>query len=622
MKTLKTPKDIKKKSYRPIQNKLFVYFLIFMLIPSVLLAAVFGAAMLKNQININQQSKITSLDKNIQQLNKILTEASHILQTVSDDKAIIDLLMQRSESYEEKLHKDIAVSSILTKTSSYFDKDIQIFIFSADGGLFKSGPFSFSKEEYSEESWYQLILKSDNEVWLDLHENSYVVDCMKKNYISVGMPVKLESNGTILGIALVEVCVNDILFPENNEKTDWISFLYNPNMQMQIENEIVKQYEDEIISVIADSRYESAHSQIFEKAKVISKGIHYWEDSFAEQGTLNYAQYKVFYGNIPVNNWILVSAIPLRNYYSTFFASVCIYLALLCLCVLMAFRISERVAKNVTTPILELKENARSVQEGNFNIEITKNTNDEIGELSEQFGKMVIHIHKLMNEIIEEQEIRRNYELMLLNAQINPHFLYNTLDSLMWMIRIQKLDDAQIMLQSLTNFLKTGLNQGKDIIALKQETENVKSYLSIQKLRYKSKLEYDVFLDTEAENIQIPKLILQPLVENAIYHGIKPKEQGGNISVWSYLHKGTLILKVKDNGIGMNSQELNSLTDDMEAVDVKQRSSYGMVNVNERLQLFFKERYSISIESKPNMGTEVIIRIKNGGTNVQTDYCR
>lgn len=619
MKISKMQKDIKKKGYQTIQNKLFIYFLVFMLIPSIVLTAVFGATMIKSQIRTIQRSKVTSLDQDISHLNKVLTEASHIMQTVSDDKTILDLLMQNSRSTEEQLQKDIAISSILTKTSSYFDENIQVFIFSADGGLFKSSPFSFRKEDYSGEEWYQLIQKSDSEIWLDLHENSYVVDCMKKNFISVGTPVKLKTNGTFLGVMLVEVCVDDILFPQNDDGA-WISFLYNPNTRLRIENEIVKQYEDEKISVISSSQTGADRDKLLEKATRISPGICYWEDTFQEQGILNYSSYKVFYESIPVNSWIFVSAIPLVNYYSTLYTSICVYLALLCLTVLLSFRISERVARNVTTPILELKENAKSVQEGNFDIEIRKTTDDEIGELSEQFGKMITHIRQLMEEIVEEQETRRNYELMLLNAQINPHFLYNTLDSLMWLIRINKLEDAQTMLQALTNFLKTGLNQGKDIITLKQEAENVKSYLAIQKLRYQSKLNYEVFLEEEAQNYQIPKLILQPLVENAIYHGIKQKENGGSISVWCYLHQNTLLLRVKDNGAGMNASELDTLTADIEAIDVKQRNSYGMVNVNERLRLFFKERYSLSIESKPNMGTEVTIRIKDGGTNVQTDH--
>ena len=252
MKILTKQKDTKNKNYQPFQNKLFAYFLIFMLIPSLLLAAIFGATMLKNQVHMHQLNKMTSLDKTIQQLNKILTEAAHILQTVSDDKAVIDLLIENNLSSQEKLSKDIAISSLLTKTSSYFDENIQIFIFSTDGGLYKSSPFSYKQANYSEEEWFQLIQKSGHEIWLDLHEESLVVDSLKKNYISVGMPIKLKSNGTLLGIILVEVCVNDILFPPNEDNTNWISFLYNPNMQMQIENETVKQYEDEVISIIVN----------------------------------------------------------------------------------------------------------------------------------------------------------------------------------------------------------------------------------------------------------------------------------------------------------------------------------------------------------------------------------
>ena len=196
---------------------------------------------------------------------------------------------------------------------------------------------------------------------------------------------------------------------------------------------------------------------------------------------------------------------------------------------------------------------------------------------------------------------------MLLQAQINPHFLYNTLDSLQWLIRMNQLAAAEKMTTALTHFFKTGLNNGKDIIRLREEMENVESYLTIQQLRYKSKLTFFVHMEKEVEALEVPKLILQPLVENALYHGIKPKEDGGFIDIHVCKEEGRVHISVADNGCGMDPKMLEALRDGISKGEVSRKDSYGLKNVNERLRLFFQDNYEMKIESGPGVGTSVNI---------------
>lgn len=229
--------------------------------------------------------------------------------------------------------------------------------------------------------------------------------------------------------------------------------------------------------------------------------------------------------------------------------------------------------------------------------------------MSDQFNTMVAGLKDLLRRIYEEQEKRREYEFMLLQAQINPHFLYNTLDSLLWLIRMKQMNDAEKMTNALTQFFKTGLNNGKDIIPLREEVENVKSYLTIQGLRYKSKLTFFVDMEKEMEQLEIPKLVLQPLVENSLYHGLKPKDEGGFINIHIFSDEDQVYISVVDNGRGMTEERLTALREAVIAGESRQ-GSYGLHNVHERLRRFFDQGFEMKIESNEGVGTSVNLCIR------------
>lgn len=588
---------------RKIKDRFFYYMCISMLIPILILEGFFGYILIRDQVGAQKASSTAVMDKNAQQLDKLLTETMQICQTVADDREILNVLAQETNS---DLKQEIEISNLLMKKASYFDDHIQVYLFGEDGNVYKSSSLSFLEKNFREEEWYQVAVKSSDMVWMELYDQSKAVNSFQEHYISVAEPIRNHTTGSELGVILVETCVEEILF----EETGWngISFLYNTSAYntLKIEDYLVKKYEDETISLIGSDITANEISL----AKKCAKGITYWEDDFPDNNLLHYKNYELSYQKLHANNWILVNAIPDKVFFHALYMSVLMYGLLTAVLLVIVFFLSRGIADYVTRPILDLKENVETLQKGKFDAKVSRITDDEIGELGIQFNKMVADIHDLMDGIAQEQEIRRKYELMLLNAQINPHFLYNTLDSLMWQIRMRHLDDAELMLQSLTDFFKTGLNKGNDMIRLEEEIKNVNSYLTIQKMRYRSKLQFEIYLDEKAQDTILPKLILQPLVENAIYHGIKPKEAGGIIFVWCFLQEDTLYLRVKDNGIGMDEDVLQYLQQASASKGVENRENYGIVNVDERLRLFFGNRYSMVIESKPDMGTEFTIKIK------------
>lgn len=602
MKKLRIDKILKPQK---IKDRFFYYMCISMLIPILILEGFFGYVLIRDQISTKKASSIAVMEKNAQQLDKLLTEIMQICQTVGDDREILNVLAEEKSINSEQ---EIEISNALMKKASYFDEHIQVYILGQNGNVYKSSPLSFQDKDFVKEEWYHAAAESSDMAWIELYNKSKVVDTFQEHFISVAKPVKDHMTGKVLGVILVETCVDQILYQETN--WNGITFLYNTSAynKLKIENDVVKKYEDETISLIGTAGIATE----LPIAQQCVKGIAYWENDFPNKDLVHYKNYELCYQKLNANNWILVNAIPDKDFFHTLYISILVYGLLTAALLIIVFFISRGIADYITRPILELKENVEALQKGQFDVEVSKITNDEIGELSTQFNKMVTDIHNLMDEIMEEQEIRRGYELMLLNAQINPHFLYNTLDSLMWLIRMKNLEDAELMLKSLTSFFKTGLNKGNDMITLEEEIKNVSSYLAIQKLRYRSKLEYEIYLEESAGNIILPKLILQPLVENAIYHGIKPKECGGMIFVWCFLQDGVLILRVKDNGVGMEEETLRHLQTASFEHRMENRDSYGVVNVDERLRLFFKDRYQMLIESKKNMGTELTIRIEMG----------
>lgn len=220
----------------------------------------------------------------------------------------------------------------------------------------------------------------------------------------------------------------------------------------------------------------------------------------------------------------------------------------------------------------------------------------EMIDLAKQFNIMLDKIDSLMINIKEKEQDIRNYELQTLASQINPHFLYNTLDTIIWMAEFNDSEKVINITKSLANFFRLALNDGLEIITLEKEIDHIRQYLYIQKQRYTSKLNYTINEETEIKDFLLPKLVLQPIVENAIYHGIKELEKPGEIEIKTYSDENYIFVTIKDNGKGINNK-LNYTG--------KKLGGVGIKNVDNRLKLYFGEKYSMDIESKENEYTIV-----------------
>ena len=271
---------------------------------------------------------------------------------------------------------------------------------------------------------------------------------------------------------------------------------------------------------------------------------------------------------------------------------------------------SLRLSRSVTRPIVELSRRAEDVIGGDLTVrEPVQSETVEIQMLSEGMEQMIDRINAQIQEITQKQASLRRTELALLQAQIDPHFLYNTMDTIIWLIEADRPQAAVEMVSNLSNFFRHCLSKGEDVITLAEEERHVRSYLQIQHARYKDILDYEIQIDPALQNVTLPKLTLQPLVENALYHGIKCKRGKGHIRITSKTEDGDILLQIADDGAGMSPERLEALR---RAMATGERVGFGLVTVHERLRLLFGSPYGLTLASQEGAGTTVTARIPAG----------
>lgn len=287
---------------------------------------------------------------------------------------------------------------------------------------------------------------------------------------------------------------------------------------------------------------------------------------------------------------------------------------IICACLIAVLTIGLAMAvMQITTgmlrPIQVLAQAAGRISEGDLDARADVDSRDEIAVLADRFNDMAGNIQTLVVKVREDEQKMRKADLRLLQEQINPHFLYNTLDNIVWLIEGNEPDEAVEMVVTLSEFFRLVLSKGKEFITIRQEEQHISSYLQIQGKRYHDILDYHIYIDPEIYEYQIPKLTLQPLVENALYHGIKYKRSRGMIEITGTKEGENLYLTVADDGVGMDEDELKKLEKEISRPCKETESGFGLANVNERIRMYFGSEYGMKIWSEKGSGTRITIEI-------------
>lgn len=268
------------------------------------------------------------------------------------------------------------------------------------------------------------------------------------------------------------------------------------------------------------------------------------------------------------------------------------------------------ISSKLIQPIEHLKEKMKLASLGDLDVKVENQSSDEIADLGTSFNMMMMKIKMLLQKSVDEEKQLKIAELRALQAQINPHFLYNTLDTIMWMAEAKKSKDVINITKALSQFFRISLSKGKDLITVSEEIKQVENYLIIQKNRYRDILDVTITIDEGILDFIIMKLTLQPLVENAIYHGIKNKRGKGLLAIEGGMNaQGHIYIHIVDNGIGMTEETLNDVRMQLTHEKPLNKVGFGMVNVQQRIRLFYGEPFGISIESQYGSGTKVSLII-------------
>ena len=288
-----------------------------------------------------------------------------------------------------------------------------------------------------------------------------------------------------------------------------------------------------------------------------------------------------------------------------------LYMAMTLFLLLLGVWMAVLVAGAITRPLRVLQASMKEVEKGNFEkASIEEYPDNELGHLSRSFNTMTARIRQLMEQNAYEQEQKRKSDMKALRSQIKPHFLYNTLDSIIWMAEGGKNKEVVIMTSSLAKLLRQSISNEDEMIPLFRELDYAKSYLTIQKMRYKDKLEFSVESDPGLKQERVLNLLLQPMVENAIYHGIKTKEGKGFIRISAQRDGSDIVFIVEDNGVGMDQETLAHIFDKSREKEKEKSNGIGVYNVHMRIRLYYGEGYGLTFESSPGEGTRVYIRVK------------
>ncbi|MFT4006286.1 MAG: sensor histidine kinase [Lacrimispora sp.] len=308
------------------------------------------------------------------------------------------------------------------------------------------------------------------------------------------------------------------------------------------------------------------------------------------------------------NGWRIMTVVPVSVYQSEIIGlrnSIVLFaLLLLLLSVLCAWGLSVSISK----PIRKLSMIMSRFGEGNFSVRCPVGAQNEIGKLSGTFNQMADNINELVQKVYDEQLMKQEAELKSLQMQINPHFLYNTLETINWMARSRGNEEIGIMAKSLGDLMRSTIN-GKDYVLLEDEAASLQNYLQIQKYRYGNKLEAFIGLGSGTEKLYVPKLIIQPLVENAIYHGIEPAFDCGTLHVTSLINGGKLEIKVSDTGVGMTQETIEDILHISGQERRTEPHSIGLQNVIKRIKTLFGNDYGVTIESELGEGTVITVSL-------------
>ena len=584
-----------------IRYIIFIYFTL-----TALAASVFIGVSLYTRLSGQMSSTIQ--EENQILINQVSRSMDSYLRTVMKlSDSLYYGIVKNADLSDDSINRDITLLYDNNK-----DKIENIALLSKEGTLLEAVPAARLKNhvEVSEEDWFKETLEKTENIHFSSPHVQYIFDAAGKQYrwvISMSRAVEITKGPyTDQGVLLI-----DMRYDGLEEFFDGVTlgnqgYVYLMDGSGEI-----------IYHPMAQLLYSGVRTENNLKAASYRDGNH--QEVFEGQKRI------VTVKTVGYTGWKVVGVMPMDGMALNSIKTKLLVVFIVAFILFILSIINSYISSKITNPIKELEKSVKKIEEGDLNAEVPKNGSYEIRHLGESIQNMSRQIRKLMDDIVAEHESKRKSEFDTLQSQINPHFLYNTLDIIVWMIENEKQGDAVRAVTALARFFRISLSKGKSIITVADELEHVRNYLMIQHMRYKNKFTYSIEADEEVLELASLKLILQPLVENAIYHGMEFMDGDGEICIRAWRQNSELFLSVEDNGLGMTEEQVKRLFEDTEHVSSRRGSGIGVKNVNERIRLYFGSGYGLIIESEPDEGTKVTAhlpavsyeKVRKGGYDVK-----
>lgn len=601
---------MKKKQKSSLKNRALSQTAVLIIVTMCIMVTVFYMVFHSRAFNERGKYEEENLVNMEAYLNSYLEEVDSIAKNVNYNYYLQDYLetvIKEEDDYVDsgigKNMRSYEMSSQAFSDTLLSRADISsIMIFGKKKMLLNRSMYTYQKValDYSKLDWYaKAVAKPQDAIITGPNRHSFFDT--DDEVISLSREVQSYENGTFRGVILINLNMNKITEICNSfqEKQENFICIINDKGELVYEQQ--------------NGRERFAFDEK-ENRQELNTALGKTKESCFR---LNYRgeKYLVTRTDMKTTGWTLVSMVPYKSVMAETMAISGVMILAVAITLIVTLLLLNRILTGVVKPLKKLEKYMVQVNPDNMDQRMEILTDDEIGHLSMKFNQMMDRIRNLKEQVIEEQEDKRKYELQALQAQINPHFLYNTLDSIIWMA---ETNDSNIvaMTEALAKLFRISMNKGNEEISLERELEHVKNYLIIQSMRYADKFTYEISAEPGVERCRTIKLILQPIVENCIYHGIKKKRGTGKITIRAYRREQNLIIEVSDDGCGMPEEICRKiLSDEIESENIS-GSGIGVKNVNERIQLRFGKKYGLSYSSEEGVGTTVtyVLPYNEGGS--------
>lgn len=569
-----------------LHHRLILYFMLLMMIPiSVAGTLIYRAS----DVRISDSALALAeevVGKTGENLEAMLLDMQSAAKQVAEDHTVQILMAKLQDSEKAEDSVILELDARLKQIAGMYAGLDGVYICLDDFTVAKSRYYAVRDEHKAlpmTMEQYEVIRNHEDIQWIVSDEGSLVADNMGNAVLSAARLLPLSSTGQPCGIVVVEV------------RQSYLKQIFD------------KKLGESGTIFLMSARSNIALLPAAASDEIVSDAVNQIRRTDRKAATISLHDRVIFYVPLSLSEWTAIGVVMKQSLRGDSQEILTLFVITVLMTLLLTIFVSGSLADYELRPIRRIQTYIKDMENGEFGKPLPSMRSDEIGSLAENTQEMSEKIGELLETVKTEQKRMRTAEFKALQAQINPHFLYNSLDSINWLVRKGNTEKATEMISALTTFFRIGLSKGRDIITVREELEHVRSYLVIQKIRYENQFEYSFYVDPETENYFVPKLMLQPLVENALYHGIKLCDRKCILMIQVLSHGDRIEIEVLDNGAGMDAETLESVRKAMEHKGENRANSYGVVNVNDRIQILAGQEYGLRLTSEKGVGTSARI---------------